>query len=233
MIKAVFLDWFDTLAHYEPPRHELYRQGLTEFGIEAAPRQLIQGILVADKFFLEENSRLPLEKRTPQEQGEVFFRYQGLVLSTAGVTIERDATLKLLKKMQALLQGLSLVLFDDVLPVLKALKRRSLITGLLTNASKNIMALQSSLGLDGYLDFVITSQEVGADKPEPPVFLAALERAQVQPAEAIHVGDHYNVDVTGARNVGIQPILLDRYNTYPEVTDCPRIRSLAELVEYT
>ncbi len=232
MIKAVFFDWFDTLAHYEPPRQELYSEALREFGVEISPRELTLGIMAADKHFLDENMRSPVERRTPQEQGEVYMRYQSMVLTKSGIQTDRDLLLKLMRKMQSRLQSLSLVLFEDVLPTLKGLKERKLTLGLLTNASRNILALQSKLGLDLYLNFVITSQEVGADKPEPPVFLAALKRASVSPAEAIHVGDHYNVDVVGARGVGIKPILLDRDNSYPDVKDCDRIRSLTEIPRF-
>ncbi|GAF78092.1 unnamed protein product, partial [marine sediment metagenome] len=60
----------------------------------------------------------------------------------------------------------------------------------------------------------------------------ALERAGVNASETIHVGDQYKLDVVGARGVGISPILIDRDNVYPEITDCPRIRSLTELPEH-
>jgi len=46
------------------------------------------------------------------------------------------------------------------------------------------------------------------------------------------VGDQYKLDAVGAMGVGIRPILIDRYNSYPEVTDCPRIHRLTELTEY-
>ena len=80
--------------------------------------------------------------------------------------------------------------------------------------------------------FIVNPGEVGADKPKPPIFLAALERARVNASEAVHVGDQYKIDVVGARGVGISPILIDRYDLYPEVTDCPRIRNLTELLGY-
>lgn len=233
MIKAVFFDWFDTLAHYDPPRQVLYGRVLGELGIKVPPGELLLAIMSADRYFTEENNRSPIDRRSPQEQAEVYVRYQSLVLTGAGVKADEALMLKILERVQPLLKGLSFVLFEDVIPTLKFLKERLELTmGLLTNASKSIIALQSKLGLEPYLSFVITSQEVGADKPEPPIFLAALKRAMVKAEEAIHVGDHYNVDVAGARGVGIRPILLDRYNLYAETTDCPRIRSLAELVDY-
>jgi putative hydrolase of the HAD superfamily len=79
---------------------------------------------------------------------------------------------------------------------------------------------------------VVTSKEVGSNKPEPPIFLAALDRAGVSASEAVYVGDQYDTDVVGARGVGIKPILIDRYGLMPEVSDCPRIRSLPEVMEH-
>ena len=48
----------------------------------------------------------------------------------------------------------------------------------------------------------------------------------------ILVADQYKLDVIGARTVGINPILIDRYDMYPEVSDCPRIHSLSELAQH-
>jgi putative hydrolase of the HAD superfamily len=103
---------------------------------------------------------------------------------------------------------------------------------LLTNATKDKLSLHRKLGLEGYLDFVVTSQEAGADKPKPPIFLAALDRAGVEAFEAFHVGDQYQLDIVGARGAGINPILIDRCDLYPEVSNCPRIRSLTELAQH-
>jgi FMN phosphatase YigB (HAD superfamily) len=71
----------------------------------------------------------------------------------------------------------------------------------------------------------------GLEKPDPAIFRAALERAGVTPAEAIHVGDSPSADVHGAHAAGIRPILLDRRRRYTvdEVGDATVIDSLAEL----
>ena len=121
------------------------------------------------------------------------------------------------------------VLFADVLPALKELKGRKLVLGLLTNLDRDMKPLCRELGLEPYLDFTVTSAQVGSDKPHPPIFLAALERAGVKAQEAVHVGDQYGMDILGARGVGITAILLDRQNLQTDVTDCPRIQGLAGL----
>jgi putative hydrolase of the HAD superfamily len=90
-------------------------------------------------------------------------------------------------------------------------------------------SLMKQLKLEGVLDFCVTSAEVGAEKPFPPIFRAALERAAVEPANAYHVGDQYKADVQGAKAVGITPVLLDREGLRSYIQDCPRITSLGEL----
>lgn len=88
------------------------------------------------------------------------------------------------------------------------------------------------LGLEPYLNFIVTSKEVGANKPEPAIFLAALERAGVDASEAVYIGDQYETDVIGARGVGIKPILIDRWDLLTEVDDCPRIHNLSEVLTH-
>jgi HAD superfamily hydrolase (TIGR01509 family) len=56
------------------------------------------------------------------------------------------------------------------------------------------------LGLDDLA--VITSAEVGAPKPDPAVFLRALELLRVRPERALHVGDSES-DESGARSAGM------------------------------
>lgn len=230
MIKAVFFDWFNTLARYEPPREELHSQALKEFGIEVSPQQIMPGLLLADRDFFAENVRSPVQKRDPEEQAAVFTRYQNTVLTEAGVKVDPGLLVQIMQKVQQLSVGMTFTLFDDVLSTLKTLKAQGFILGLLTNYNKDMNPICYELGLEPWLDFVVTSGEVGSDKPNPPIFLAALQRAGVSAAEAVHVGDQYQVDVVGARGVGIRPILIDRYNFYPEVSDCPRISRLAEIV---
>ena len=49
-------------------------------------------------------------------------------------------------------------------------------------------------------------------------------------SQTIYVGDIYEIDVCGARNAGITPVLLDPLGHYG-TADCPRIGTLAELLD--
>ncbi len=232
MIKAIFFDWFYTLARFEPPRHQLYGQAFQEFGIELPPEKVMRGILIADQYFFEENAKAPVAERSPEEQVKLYIRYPKAILTESGVKAPGELSLKIIKRVREQFKKVTFALFDDVLSTLKTLKQQNFVLGLLTNLARDMGSICRGLGLEPYLDFVVTSKEVGADKPKPPIFLAALDKAGVNAPEAVHVGDQYKLDVIGARAVGINPILIDRYDTYPEVSDCPRIHNLTELAQH-
>ena len=222
MIKAVFFDWLNTLAHPEPDRHELFSQVAQELGVELPPQKLIRAIYEAE-------SQVPAGAPPRWSEGKdeaPFIRYQEILSAEIGVKLSRDVMLEITRRVGQRARNSTWVLYDDVLPTVKTLKQRGLILGLISNI------YLGRAGLETYLDFVVTSKEIGADKPEPPIFLAALERAGVNASEAVYVGDQYQTDVLGARGVGITPILIDRYDLLPEVSDCPRIHSLTEVAQY-
>jgi FMN phosphatase YigB (HAD superfamily) len=66
---------------------------------------------------------------------------------------------------------------------------------------------------------------VGVEKPDPRIFRIALERAQVEPDDAVYVGDLYSVDVIGARAVGMDAVLLDPGACWAP-RDCPQVPGL-------
>ena len=73
------------------------------------------------------------------------------------------------------------------------------------------------------------SQEVGIEKPHPPIFMAALDRVNAAPEECLHVGDQFRSDVMGAQGVGMKAVLIDRSGFGANGADCPTIASLSEL----
>jgi putative hydrolase of the HAD superfamily len=232
VIKAVFFDWFGTLAHYHPPREQLLSQALQELGLNVSPDDIKPALMVADREFYEENAAASWQDMTDEERGKMFLRQQQRMLERAGVQVSGDMPHRIFVRTRELYAGLKFALFDDVLGTMKALKERDLTLGLLTNLRRDIDSICREMGMEPYLDFTVTSAEVGAEKPHPPVFLAALEHASVTAEQALHVGDQYSVDVVGARNLGIHPILLDREDVYPEVNDCPRIRTLTQVTTF-
>jgi putative hydrolase of the HAD superfamily len=230
VIKAVFFDLYQTLVRYEPPREEIEAKVLKDFGIETSPEALIRPFIAADEFIYNEIARLPLSQRTKEEKYALYARYQSILLREAGIKHDQKVIPDLLAAMQQ--SRMDLVLFDDVAPALTDLKGRGLTLGLISNVEQDMAQALTKLGLLNWLKIVVTSQDAGAGKPRPEIFRLALTRGGVKPAEAIYVGDQYNVDIVGARGAGMKGILIDRSDYYRDITDCPRIKSLKEVAEY-
>ena len=230
-IKAVFFDFYGTLAGFHPPKEEVQAQAMASMGIHASHEGITQGYVEADRLMSEVNSTdSPIREMSPQERLAFFARYEQLILKGAGIETDLETAGKVWAKVQAVPHDFAL--FYDTLPTLQMLRARGLTVGLISNIGGNASNLTAQLGLAGHLDFVVTSQDAGIEKPHPPIFRLALARASAKPEEAMHVGDSPVSDVEGARNVGIKPLLIDRDGVMPGYRGCPRITSLAEITGY-
>lgn len=66
--------------------------------------------------------------------------------------------------------------------------------------------LLSRAGIIEYFDILVFSDEFGKSKPERSVFVHALKLLDVEPEEAVHVGDLKRTDMEGAAGVGMYSV---------------------------
>ncbi len=228
-IKAVFFDFYGTLAGFHPPKEDVQAQAMASMGFHASHQGITQGYREADRLMSEVNSTdSPIREMSPQERLDFFARYEQLILKGAGIEADLETAGKVWEKVRAV--PYDFALFYDVLPALQALRGKGLTVGLVSNIGSNAPNLTAQLGLTDHLDFIVTSHDAGAEKPHPPIFRLALARAGAKPEEAMHVGDSPVSDVEGARNVGIKPLLIDRDGVMAGYKGCPRITGLAEVM---
>lgn len=104
----------------------------------------------------------------------------------------------------------------QALDVMDALGKAGIAVVVVTNsngrAAQNLSdagICQTTAGRGAVVTGIIDSAVVGAAKPDPAIFHAALAHAGVAPAAAVHVGDMVSADVIGAHSAGIVPIHLD------------------------
>jgi len=228
VIKAVFLDWYGTLVHWKPERIQILDEAYAEYGILFDPNKLTKAVAAAEEQVPEGN---PLKWEESEDKGR-YIRYQEILLFEHGISLPKEQILRAIKLLREIANTATTVLYEDVLPTLDSLKDKGYILGLLTNIERGTEFNYRELGLGEYFDTVVTSDDVGAKKPKAPIFILALSRANVNPDEAIYVGDQYESDVVGARGVGINPVLIDRRDLFRWAADCQRIRSLTELLDY-
>jgi HAD superfamily hydrolase (TIGR01549 family) len=161
---------------------------------------------------------------------DIFIRYMQIILEEARTVVPgREVIVSIISKIYRLFSKCTYELFGDVMPVMKKLKSRNTILGVISNMHGGLQAICHRLKLDPYLDFTLTSGEAGANKPEPAIFLEAIKRSGIIASQTIYVGDQYEIDILGAEKVGLNPVLIDRCNRYSDFHKCPVINSLYDL----
>lgn len=95
-------------------------------------------------------------------------------------------------------------LYEEALSVLEQLAT-SYSLGALTNGNADIYKTDAA----EYFDFAFLAEDIGASKPLPDMFHAALAHAQVEANQIIHVGDNPEHDIIGAQSVGMHTIWMN------------------------
>jgi len=101
-------------------------------------------------------------------------------------------------------------IFDDVLPVLSALRGAGARLAIVSNWDSGLPALLDRLDLASWFDTIVVSHLEGMEKPRPELFLRAVSRLGGVPEEALHVGDVPELDEAGATAAGIASVIVDR-----------------------
>jgi putative hydrolase of the HAD superfamily len=90
---------------------------------------------------------------------------------------------------------------------LAALRAARVPVGVVSNTLFSARAWTHELRRHGLaVDFVVSSADVRARKPDPAIFRAALDRLRLPAGDVWHVGDSYEKDVRGAAAAGLRPV---------------------------
>jgi FMN hydrolase / 5-amino-6-(5-phospho-D-ribitylamino)uracil phosphatase len=97
------------------------------------------------------------------------------------------------------------VLYDDALAALERLSKRFPLMAL-TNGNADL----ERIGLGAYFQGSVTARSLGVAKPDRRIFHHACELLGLAPAQVLHIGDDFDLDVIGAVNAGLQAMWLRR-----------------------
>ena len=126
-------------------------------------------------------------------------------LRKAGYSTEQASELALAGFEVFLAARHALTFFPHCEPLLEQLSRHYQLATI-SNGNADVRRL----GLEKYFKVIVSADEVGLSKPDPAPFLAALERASVEPQQALHIGDHPVDDIAGAHGVGLHTLWFNR-----------------------
>ncbi|MCJ7606804.1 MAG: HAD-IA family hydrolase [Thermoplasmata archaeon] len=221
-LDAVLFDLGGTLIDTKVPREHVFEEALRSQGVEVERGMLQRAIAEAEH---ELDGRFAGVDETNEK--DYWRELDATVLRKLGLDIDLDLfAADLSSRFGKLISDEeNWVPFPETREVLAGLRGRDIKLGLISNATDLARRVMSRLDLEGYFDFVVISEEVGARKPSKEIFDIALKRAGTRPSRALYIGDKLSVDIMGATQAGMSAILVDRNDTYPDA-QCLRVRDL-------
>jgi putative hydrolase of the HAD superfamily len=219
--RAVLFDALGTLVALEPPSPLLRRILHDRHGLEVSDQEAKEAMVAEMSYY-----------RRHHGEGSDAASLADLRRRCAVVLREKlpaAATLGLEELTDALLDSLRFVPYPDAAPTLATLRTAGLRLAVVSNWDCSLRSVLAEVGLAGALDAVVVSAEVGVAKPDPRIFVTALEALRRGAEESLFVGDSIEVDVAGARAAGLRAVLLERSPTHGADAS-ERIYSLADLV---
>jgi putative hydrolase of the HAD superfamily len=206
--KVILFDFYETLLdiltdEHDPVVWEQLARFLQYRGLAA------DGSLLHQSFTRLIKAHLELSKeKYPEISISKIFR---AILSDLGYSGPKD----FYTSVSQLFRSLSIRrfgLFSDTLPTLQGLARNYQL-GLITDAQRVFFESEIQItGLKPYFNVTMVSSDYPFHKPDPRMFMMALEKMGAAPDQVLFVGDSWERDILGAWSVGIRGILLNRKN---------------------
>jgi putative hydrolase of the HAD superfamily len=222
-LAAVIFDLDGTLLDHDKAQRAALHSWLPEYSLSAGQIEQLVPL-----WFALEVRHYPAWRR-----GEVTFQEQRRrrlrdFLPAAGITAEEA-------RLDAIFEGYlagyeqSWEAYDDARDALRRVRDAGLVVAVLTNG--DVSQQTSKLRATGLIDLcgtVFASSELPAAKPDPRAYAAVCEGLGVRPADALMVGDNYELDVVAAKAAGLGAVHIDRSGTHG-LAECACLGSLTEL----
>jgi putative hydrolase of the HAD superfamily len=130
-----------------------------------------------------------------------------IILSELGIEADEGPAARMLT------DAVAFRAFPDAASLLAGLELAGVPVAVVSNWDYSLRGTLAGLGLE--FDAIVTCGETGVRKPDPRIFLEALGRLGVAPADALHIGDRDGTDGVGARAAGIDVRIVDRIGAVP------------------
>ncbi|MGQ9587034.1 MAG: HAD family hydrolase [Thermoplasmata archaeon] len=224
-IDAIMFDVGGTLVDLRPSETTLFARAVAKLGLKVEKNAVEKALRRAWRIFDDD-----LAKVDGKNEKEFWRRFDGFVLKELGHEGNLDSFVDHLSS------EFDRIVYDvdnwfeypDARPLLEELRKRDFKLGVVSNATDLADRVLENLDLKKYFDVIILSEKVGVRKPSAEIFHMAVKQAKTLPSRSLYVGDKLAVDVKGAKAAGMQAILVDRQNVFPDA-HCLRVRDLNEI----
>lgn len=220
--KAIFFDRDGTLTYFDKNKEKWRDDIITEWS--GKPFELPYEKMMK-LFNMVSEGKSPWYK-TLDDERDFFKRYYKFLLIEEGVVEDIEKRAELL--FNELWCNGDRKLYPETIEVLEYFKSKGYKMGVISDTSPSLEYTLQQLGIAKYFSSFTASSLVGAGKPSPIIFNAALTAQGVNAEESIYVDD-YKPEADGAREQGFTSFWLDRDGCN---IDNQKISSLKQLIDF-
>ena len=225
-VKVAFFDFFNTLGNWSIGIGETVNAVASQFGLKVNWDNF--GPALGGLY----DAPLPEDADADPADG-IRSRYNSFAEAIFG-EVNEDAADAIMRVDHAYFAPQNAQLFEETIEVLEELKQRSIRLAVISNWDTSLVEVFRLLEIDKYFEVVIESHDskVLSIKPDNRIFAIACEAMDVNPDEAVHIGDTFDADITGASGAGIRAIFVDRKDKKPGIWDetVSDLRGILELI---
>ncbi|MCX8037596.1 MAG: HAD family hydrolase [Candidatus Sumerlaeia bacterium] len=228
-IRGVFFDAFRTLVYLHPTYPGAFADVARDFGYPVDEAR-VAAVLDSIERAMETRWREKGDFRcSPEELNRRWRALNRAIFEAIG--IDGDADRLSIEMERRFDSGEYIRTYPDTLPMIEALREEGFRLGVISNGTPGVARCLEFAGITERVEFVLVSALVGWEKPAAEIFAMGLQAVGLQPGEVVFVGDHYEADIVGARQAGMQAVLIDREGRASE-NDCVKVRNLLEFRQW-
>jgi HAD superfamily hydrolase (TIGR01509 family) len=180
LFRAVIFDFDGTIVDSYEAHLESFRMALSKFGLAVDDEQIYRRFGKPARQILLETVPHKAHNRVDELVSE--------------------------KRLQFTKTSQQVRVFEGVEEILEYLSKVGVARALATSADRpSVMRVLSRFGLEGYFDLILSAEDVSAAKPNPDIFIRAVERLHLMAHECLVVGDSV-FDVIAAKEAGIEVV---------------------------
>lgn len=197
-IKGILIDFDNTMYEYAP----CHKAGLTAAHIFYTQKHPVS----YDDFVTSYSAAQKEVKAKTQHQAASHSRllyFQKMIEMRDGTTNVSETV-----KMEDVYWGAfikTIELRKEIIDFLLFCRKEGVKTCLITDLTASVQFRKMvAIGVDTLVDYVVTSEEAGVEKPDQAIFTLALNKLGLSPEDTVIIGDDKIKDIDGASKLGIK-----------------------------
>ncbi len=197
VVRAVIFDFYGTLAHFGDTTVSNYETVFAAHGYRPEHS-------VLDSYFARYDGVDHAEHSVSEEAYEAWVRARLRDLTGACGVPDADVD-DLIDALRASDQG-PMVPYPEAAATLSSLREAGLAIGVCSNWGWELNGFLEQVGLLHLIDAAVTSARAGARKPHPGIYAGSMAALGVDAADVVFVGDSWEPDVRGPRQLGMTAV---------------------------